>query len=82
MGARDPVTWPTGLRRVQAARHCGVSASVFDDLVRDGILPPPRVLRGVSIWLRQELDDALFSLERRDGGNSCDEIFAASGSNI
>ena len=72
------VTQPTGLRRVDAARHWGVSPAHFDKLVTEGVAPAPRDSRGVKIWLRQELDDAMFDLpvigeERRD--NSCDTAF-------
>ena len=73
-----PVTAPTGLRRVDAARHGGVSAGHFDKLVRDGVVPSPRDLQGVKVWLRQELDEALFSLAAQGsegGGTSCDVAF-------
>lgn len=73
-----PVTAPTGLRRVDAARHCGVSAGHFDKLVRDGIVPAPRDALGVKLWLRQELDEALFGLAAQGsegGGTSCDAAF-------
>lgn len=74
----DRKTEPTGLRRVDAASHCGVSAGHFDRMVKDGFLPPPRDLSGVKVWLRQELDDALFNLSPigdEIGGNSCDALF-------
>lgn len=73
-----PVTAPTGLRRVDAARHCGVSAGHFDKLVASGLMPEARDLLGVKVWLRQELDEALFSLAvqgNRGGGTSCDAAF-------
>jgi hypothetical protein len=76
-----PVTQPTGLRRVDAARHCGVSAGHFDRMVREGVLPPARNLPGTPVWLRQELDDALFGLPQicEEGGeNSCDLAFGLS----
>ncbi|WP_339949052.1 hypothetical protein [uncultured Albimonas sp.] len=78
MQERDAGYLPTGLRRLQAARHCGVSASTFDDMVRSGILPPARVLRGtLKVWLRHELDDALFALppDGDEGDNACDALF-------
>ncbi len=71
-------TEPTGLRRVDAAAHCGISAGHFDRMVKDGFLPSPRDLAGVKVWLRQELDDALFNLAPigdENGGNSCDALF-------
>lgn len=73
-----PKTAPTGLRRVDAALHCGVSAGHFDRMVKEGVMPPPRDQLGVKVWLRQELDDALFGLPvigEEGGGNSCDALF-------
>lgn len=73
-----PATVPTGLRRVDAARHCGVSAGHFDKMVSDNVLPAARQLGGVKVWLRQELDDAMFALTiigGEGGENSCDAAF-------
>lgn len=73
-----PVTAPTGLRRVAAARHCGVSPGHFDKLVREAVMPAPRDLFGVRVWIRQELDEALFGLAApgsEGGGTSCDAAF-------
>jgi len=76
-----PITAPTGLRRADAALHCGVSPGYFDDLVRLGILPPPRRLGpSVKLWMRHELDTALFSLpvegvaRESDTENPCDVL--------
>lgn len=74
-------TVPTGLRRKDAAAHCGVSPGHFDRMIKDGVLPAPRALGGVNLWLRQELDDALFSISPGDtpgGGTSCDAVFKLS----
>ena len=71
------VIMPTGLRRVDAAKHCGVSTGYFDRMVAEGLLPQPRLFGdGVKLWIRQELDDALYALPTEDGGNSCDHLFA------
>lgn len=73
-----PVTQPTGLKRSQAAIHCGVSPSHFDKMVTDGLLPHARQLGGVKVWLRQELDEGLFALSSVggvEGENSCDLLF-------
>lgn len=74
----QPITAPTGLRRVDAARHCGVSLGHFDAMVKTGVLPAARPLGTVKVWLRQELDDALFALPgagHDTGGNTCDALF-------
>lgn len=52
-----------GLRREDAARYIGLSASKFDELVRDGRLPRPARIDGCVIWDVRKLDLA------------CDELF-------
>lgn len=49
-------------RRAEAAAMCGISASTFDRLVMDGILPPARMLGPCAIWLSSELASALADL--------------------
>ncbi len=80
MTSRVPsLSLPTGLRRIDAARHWGVSPGHFDRLVAEGVAPAPRDSRGVKLWLRQELDDAMFDLPviggQDEGANSCDAAF-------
>lgn len=72
---------PSGLKRGRAAAHCDVSPGHFDKMVKEGVLPQPRHLGGVKIWLRQELDEALYSLNspETEGANSCDAAFGISG---
>lgn len=57
-----PFALPNGLRRADVARHWGVSPGHFDRLVAEGVAPAPRDSRGVKLWLRQELDDAMYDL--------------------
>lgn len=65
----DTKTIPTGLRRGDAAMHCGVSPSFFDELVAKRVLPAPRRLGDkVKVWVRQELDTALMSLPPEEEG--------------
>jgi len=71
----------SGLRRADAARYVGVSATTFDRLVKEGVMPRPRDQSGIMIWLRHELDDTLFALpvigdKGDEGGRSiCDQAF-------
>jgi predicted DNA-binding transcriptional regulator AlpA len=51
-----------GLRRERAANYVGVSPSKFDDWVSRKIMPRPRRVDGCVLWLREELDAALFAL--------------------
>ena len=72
------ITDPTGMKRTDAALHCGVSPGHFDKLVREGLMPSPRHLSGVDVWLRQELDDVLFGIAPEDKAgdlSSCDDAF-------
>jgi predicted DNA-binding transcriptional regulator AlpA len=50
-----------GLRREKAAAYVGVSAGLFDAMVREGDLPRPRLLGGgrVKVWDRADLDAAI-----------------------
>jgi excisionase family DNA binding protein len=56
-----PSTFGRGLRRERAAAYVGVSAGTFDDMVRNGELPRPRLLGGgrVKVWDRADLDAAI-----------------------
>jgi predicted DNA-binding transcriptional regulator AlpA len=59
----DLKTIPAALRRADAALHCGISTTYFDELVRQRVLPQPRQLGvGIKIWLRAELESALLTL--------------------
>jgi predicted DNA-binding transcriptional regulator AlpA len=45
------------LRRVAAAEYLSISPSFFDQLVKAGKVPPPRVIAGkVKAWDRKDLD--------------------------
>ena len=50
-----------GLRRERAAAYLGVSAGLFDAMVRQGQLPRPRLLGDgrVKVWDRADLDAAI-----------------------
>ena len=70
---RDSISFaPLGLRRAQASLYVGLSATHFDKLVAEGLMPTPRLAGGVKLWLRSELEFALLELEQDSGGhNSC-----------
>jgi predicted DNA-binding transcriptional regulator AlpA len=72
----DPSLPRRGLRRVGAAVYLGVSPALFDALVADGTLPPPKLLRGAVVWDRIELDtyfEAIPSGARRPRKRSGDD---------
>jgi predicted DNA-binding transcriptional regulator AlpA len=39
-----------GLSRDEAAMYCGVSATLFDRMVKDGRMPGPRRIDGRKVW--------------------------------
>lgn len=47
---------PRGLSRVQAATYIGVSTSLFDQMVADGRMPPPREINSRRVWDRHQVD--------------------------
>jgi excisionase family DNA binding protein len=61
-----------GLSRDEAAMYLGVSASKFDELVRDGRMPAPRRIDSRKIWDVHQLDLAFNELPFE--GNSWDDV--------
>lgn len=59
---------PRGLSRGQAAAYIGVSASLFDQLIKDGRMPNPKRINGRVVWDRRQLDEKFDALD--DGGNN------------
>jgi hypothetical protein len=71
-----------GLNREAAAEYIGVSPTKFDDMVRDGRMPPPIAIDGRRVWDRWLIDKAFTRLRAQcigDGataktlGNTRDE---------
>jgi hypothetical protein len=68
---------PRGLSREQAAAYVGVSASLFDILVKDGRMPGPKRINSRTVWDRLQLDEAFAALSSNDAPmNPWDEIAA------
>lgn len=55
-----------GLGRVEAAAAIGVSATTFDGLVDDHLMPAPRLVRGRLVWDVDELRASFKALPKRD----------------
>jgi predicted DNA-binding transcriptional regulator AlpA len=51
-----------GLSRAEASAFVGVGVSLFDEMVRDGRMPPPRKANTRLIWSRVELEKAFADL--------------------
>jgi len=68
-----------GLSRDEAAMYIGISASKFDELVRDGRMPGPKRIDGRKLWDVRALDLAFDSLpddNDQGPGNSFDDAWA------
>jgi predicted DNA-binding transcriptional regulator AlpA len=64
---RAESTLRRGLRRPEAASYIGVSPSLFDQLVEEGMMPQPFKIRSCTIWDKHDLDDAFDGLKvKRD----------------
>ncbi len=72
--------WPRGLRRAQAAAYLGISPSHFDRQRQAGAIPPPKLMFGVDLWDRHDLD-SLFDGKAMvaDNDNYWDRACARSG---
>lgn len=56
---------PVGINREQAAAMIGVSATLFDRLVVDGLMPDARMIYGRRVWDVAEVAIAFRALPHR-----------------
>lgn len=64
---------PIGLSRCESAAYVGVSAPKFDEMVRLGEMPPPKVVGSRRIWDREALKAAFKALPEKARRDSWDE---------
>jgi predicted DNA-binding transcriptional regulator AlpA len=65
-----------GLSRDEAAMYCGISATLFDRLVKDGRMPAAKKIEGRKVWDIRSLDVAFDELPSENGpqaGTSWDD---------
>jgi hypothetical protein len=60
---------PRGLSRVEAAAYVGVSANLFDVMVKDGRMPSPKTINSRRVWDRVRLDHAFEALPDSAGAD-------------
>jgi len=60
--ALPPNTPPLGLSRSEAAAYIGIGNNLFDELVRDGRMPPAKRINGRRVWDRRRLEAAFEAL--------------------
>lgn len=68
-------TLPRGLSRTEASAYFGVSASLFDEMVKDGRAPRPKLINSRTIWDRVALDTCFDSLPTKDTCNPWDASY-------
>lgn len=51
-----------GLARAEAAEYIGISATLFDELVKDGRMPPAKAMGARRVWNRLALERAFAAL--------------------
>ena len=70
---------PRGMRIARAAAWVGMSERMFLDMVKEGVMPKPMRVKGMTIWDRLELDAAFDRLKPDDQEpgrpNPWDQIF-------
>jgi predicted DNA-binding transcriptional regulator AlpA len=67
---------PRGLSRPEAADYVGISASLFDQMVKDGRMPLPKRINGRVVWDRRQLDRAFDDLPGGSDENPWDDLAA------
>jgi predicted DNA-binding transcriptional regulator AlpA len=72
LSRQRPAVQPRGLRRTHAAAYICISPSLFDELVKDGKMPCPRMINSRTVWDRLELDEAFEALPRKEDANPWD----------
>jgi predicted DNA-binding transcriptional regulator AlpA len=65
---------PRGLSRAAAACYCGISPSLFDRAVKDGLLPPPRRCYGRRVWDRHAIDLAMDAWPHAEGMGATPDV--------
>ena len=70
---------PRGLSRIDAAYYVGVSASKFDEMVKDGRMPSPKRINSRTVWDRRRLDAAFENLPDGNEDNPWDLAGASYG---
>ncbi len=63
---------PRGLSRAQSAVYIKVGPTLFDEMVADGRMPPPKRINSKTVWDRLELDAAFTALPSDEDANPWD----------
>ena len=66
---RGPLVQPPvrlGLSRAEAAEYIGVSPRLFDELVKDGRMPQPKLINSRRVWARPMIEKAFAELSEAE----------------
>jgi hypothetical protein len=66
MTSHHPLPTPLGLKRADAAAYISVGPTKFDEMVKDGRMPPPRCIDSRRVWDRRELEVYFGDLPRQE----------------
>jgi predicted DNA-binding transcriptional regulator AlpA len=61
---------PRGLSRTEAAAYIGISASLFDMLVKDGRMPKPKQINSRNVWDIRRIDKAFDELSGEEAAET------------
>ncbi|ATU92755.1 helix-turn-helix transcriptional regulator [Phyllobacterium zundukense] len=64
---------PRGFKRTEAAAYIGVSASLFDEMVKDGRMPTPKRINTRTVWDRLKIEIAFDALPDEGEANPWDD---------
>lgn len=67
---------PLGLGREVASQFLGIGAGKFDEMVKDGRMPPAKRIDGRKVWDRRELETYFTALPADSGPNEWDNATA------
>jgi predicted DNA-binding transcriptional regulator AlpA len=51
-----------GMSRVEVSEYIGVSPSLFDEMVKDGRMPPAKMINNRRVWSRLKIEKAFAEL--------------------
>ncbi len=57
-----PASERLGLSRDEAAEYVGVGTTLFDQMVKDGRMPAPKLINSRKVWMRPKIEKAFADL--------------------
>ena len=57
-----PIADKFGLARAEAAEYIGVGVDKFDEMVKDGRMPKPKLVDSKKLWMRSKIEKAFAEL--------------------